>query len=396
MAENKTDLEGLRHVVRDTDFGAEIDSISELEGATPPKDDSADKGDNQGNDNDQSRGDIPVIEDDVPADDTNTPADEDSTDTSNQDNDVKFNTLLKTLGEQAKERNILDFNAEEFDKAEDKDKYFNDKLASTIENKVKEKFEAEVAAYKTENLPEEINELIELHKKGVPLHAILESDRNVAAIESIDIKDIEADTSLQKELVTESLRAQGWPEDKIAAKVKRYEDSGTLKDEGIEAKDILVNLEKERKKDLIVQETTRKQQAVQARAAKLQEITNTINTKDEILPGFKLTPEDKKTLIEGITQMTHRDKKGNAINALMRARIDDPMHDLKLAYFTLVLKGDLSKIKTKAESAATKSLKQTLDTQDKMASNQHSSSGSERATKVDKTVLRSALASLRK
>ncbi len=397
MADNKSlNLSVLKSSLLDTDdFGLlenttkEIDSIESLD-AVPAKDDTNPDKDNK--DLPEITDNIEEIEDELP---TSTPNPKETTVTGKGDksaNTSKQADLLKVFGSNLADKGLLKFDEAEFDKAEDKDAYFTLKA----EEAVKDGVEEGIRTYKSE-LPEEIDKLVELHKSGVPIYRILESDARIASLEGIKPADIESDVALQKDILTELLTVQGFSKEKIDLKLKRAEDLGTLKDDSVEGFDVLLNIEKTERQNMIKEEQAKKVRADQERVDSLKKIEDSITTSDEIIPGFKLTPEDKKILINGITKSAGTDPKtGRQINALSKARLDDPKMDLKVAYFTLILKGDLSKLENKAASKVTRSLKSVVDSNEPITGSSQAAGDQQRATGINKDVAKSALKYLRR
>lgn len=383
-----------------TSDGGEIESMADLETAvTPPN--ATTTTNTTAKETDTEIGGIEEIEGDLPVDDTedttntqkpsvssaNNPADNPA---DNPANKAAKPDLLKIFGENLSEKGVLAFDPVEFDKAEDKEAFLYKGVEDTINKKAEDKFNE-----KYSELPPEIDRLIELHKEGVPLHKVLEADERVATLEGIKTEEIESTPDLQKEIIRELLGSQGISSDKIEAKIKRFEDLGILKDEAIDGFDSLLANEKKQRAEMIKAEKAKEDQAVTDRQNRLKEIETNINSKEEILPGFKLTPEDKKTLVEGITKIVGKDKQGRPINGLAKARLEDPDMDLKVAYFTLVMKGDLNKLKKAETTKATRSLKSVLDSQEPITGASQRAEGG-LAGKPDLDIIKRSLSALRR
>lgn len=268
---------------------------------------------------------------------------------------AKNTNALKVFTENLAEQGIVDFNEEEFNKSEDKDTYLQTKVAERIAKGAEELYNEKIG-----ELPEEIETLVDLYKKGVPLHTILEADKKVAQFEEITPEVLSENEDLQKSLLKELLETQGISKEKIQAKIKRYEDLGTLKDEAEEALDALKTYEKANKEQEILEAQNAAKDREERFKERVKKIENDINSKTEIL-GQTLTKEQKKTLIDGILKPVGKDKEGRAYNAIRKAAMEDPEYDLKVAYFTLILKGDLSKLSKKAETKAVKKLTSVID-----------------------------------
>lgn len=80
-------------------------------------------------------------------------------------------------------------------------------------------------------------------------------------------------------------------------------------------------------------------------------------TADEIIPGIKLTKEEKQKLYEGYIKFDAKRE-----TQLTKALKADPLANLKIAQFFLLLNGDVSNIKTKLKTEVTKEVKKTVNT----------------------------------
>lgn len=393
---DKLDLNVLKGALGADDFGlmgerdnGEIDSIADLDVPATPVTPAADA------DKDKHKDDISGIqefEEDVPTDDANENDNNQSAeDKSKADTKVPVvkADALKLFGENLGTKGLLDFNPEEFDKAEDKEAFLYAKTEETINKRAEEKFQD-----KYSDLPPEIDRLIELHKEGVPLSKVLEADDRIDTLEGIKPADIESNVDLQKDILRELLGSQGFAADKIEAKIKRYEDLASLKDEALEGFDSLLGQEKKQRELMIQAEKAKKIEATNKAADRVKAIEADINKRDEIIPGFKISPEEKKALIEGITKVVGKDKQGRPINGLAKARMDDPDMDLKTAYFTLILKGDLGKLKQKAATTTTRSIKSLLDSTDTLGTGQAGIQST--SNKPDLEVIKRSMAALKR
>lgn len=401
--DTQLDMEILKTSLTGDDFGIietkdqRIDSIADLD---KPKADKKDESD-EDTDKDGKNKNKPQEQPDVLF-----KKDEDLPDNTDNDDqhfevgkeDPKITAILKAFGDNLKQTNILPtFNEEEFNKAEDKDAYFQKAFEDHKNKAIEEAVEEKVRTYKSE-LPAEIDELIKLHKEGVPLYALLEADQRIASLDNIKTSTIEEDIQLQKDIVSEHLNSQGYNQERIDAKIKRYEDLGTLKDEALESFDALKIVEKREKDEMIKAEKQKKLDAERKRDLAIQDLTNKVNSKTEILKGFPLKPEDKKIIIDGLTKIAGVDKQGRPYTSLGKAASEDPDHALKVAYLTLILKGDLSTVAAKAQTQATRKLRDAIDSSDKTSSSNGSSSTSSNSNGVrySKDVAKAAIRALRR
>lgn len=252
---------------------------------------------------------------------------------------------IRAIAEWAGTKGIIEFDAEKFEDSED---YLETKLNDVVNNKVQ--------AYK-EELPEVIHDLIKNYEEGVPLMELIDSKSREMEFSSISEKALEEDVDLQKEIIRQHLANQDYKEDAIEKKIKRFEDNVMLEDEAKEALDKLKAFEVKYQANLIKETAARKAQADREWKEQLQSIEKTIMTADEIIPGIKLTKEEKQKLYEGYIKFDAKRE-----TQLTKALKADPLANLKIAQFFLLLNGDVSNIKTKLKTEVTKEVKKTVNT----------------------------------
>jgi len=234
---------------------------------------------------------------------------------------------------------LIDFKDEEFEDSED---WLMSQVEKSVGNKISE--------YK-ENMPPEIRYLLENYEEGVPLQNLLEMSSQEQTYEALSEANIEKDASLQKALVKDLLARSGWSQERIAKKIERYEDSGVLLEEAQDALASLKDIQKAEKENYVEQQKQEQKQRAEAHKQWLEDLNDHIGKKEEILPGFKLSPKDKEQLYKGITKL---DKSGK--NEIMRMREKDPEFDLKIAYLATVLKWDFSAFERQSTTKSTRKL----------------------------------------
>lgn len=365
-------------VIDDTEFMTEIESVEDIEKINNP-------------DKEEEEEKVETVVDktkDKVETTTETKETETTTETTNTSTN-KVDEILSTFGEQLGTLGIVDFNKDEFLKAEDKDEYLQTQVAAKIAEGAEALYQEKIG-----ELPAEVEELVNLHKKGIPLHKILEADAVIADYKSITKESITEKPELQKGLVMDLLIAQGWSEEKAQAKVKRYEDTGVLADEANEAHDSLIELAEEEKATILANEQRRIEEENKRREKRIEDIASTINAKTEIIPGVTLTAADKKKLIDGITKPSGKDSNGRVINEIAKIKAKDPDFDLKVAAFALLYDADFNKLLKKSETKVAKKLKDLVD-ENKLASGL-TTTETRTTTKPDINVMKNALAFLDK
>lgn len=271
---------------------------------------------------------------------------------------------LRVFAEMQRDQGLIDFNDEEFEDSED---WLLNKVQDTIDSKVTE--------YK-ENMPEEIKYLLDNYEAGVNIYDLINASASEQSYATIAEESLEDNLSLQKMLVRDLLVKSGWSEERITRKLNRYEDSGVLKEEAEEALASLKEIQKAEKANLIKQQKEEQKQRIQAHEQWLGDLKDHIGKKEEILPGFKLSPKDKDNLYKGITKL---DKNGK--NEIMRMREKDPEFDLKIAYLATVLKWDFSAFERQSTTKSTRKLANAIKSTKKTGS--RPSRGTSKAVNFD-------------
>lgn len=246
---------------------------------------------------------------------------------------------LRIFAEMQRDKGLIDYKDDEF---EDDEEWLLNKVSETVDSKVGE--------YK-DSMPAEIRYLLENYEEGVPLNNLLNMQSQEQVYESITPEALEKSEALQKNVVRDLLLKSGWSEERVQKKLQRYEDAGVLHEEAEEALSSLVDIQKQQKEQYVLQQKQEQQQRIQAHEQWLTDLKDHIGKKEEILPGFKLSPKDKDNLYKGITKL---DKSGK--NEIMRLREKDPEFDLKIAYLATVLKWDFSAFERQSTTKSTRKL----------------------------------------
>lgn len=298
--------------------------------------------------------------DDDDSNDTNkkpiTPSD-DSDNSNNED-------PVKQIAQWQSELGILDFEEEEYTKAEDKEEFF------------KQKFFDKVKKTADESLHPVIRELNEKFREGVPLDELIASKSNEIRFESIDDETLTKDETLQEQLVAEMLRSNNWTEDEIKDEIETYKDANKLHVRAKSAlgklieyeKTVQTQLEKQAKDD---------QKAREAQYNKsMEDVKNKIYNTETFIEGVTMSKEDKEKLFYSVTK---RDK--DNLTLLEKKLIEKPELQFAFAQFVLQLDGKFDAIKNSIKSETTKKLKNDVNTY----------KDTNKKTKLDLSVAREAI-----
>ena len=248
-------------------------------------------------------------------------------------------SAFRAFAEIQRDSGLIDFKDDEFEASED---WLLDKVKETVDSKVDE--------YK-ENMPPEIKYLLDNYEAGVNMYDLINMSANEKSYDNINTESLKENTSLQKILVKDLLSKSGWSDERITRKLERYEDTGVLYEEAEDALASLKDIQKHEKENMIKAQKQEQKQRIEAHEKWLGDLKDHIGKKEEILPGFNLSPKDKDNLYKGITKL---DKNGK--NEIMRMREKDPEFDLKIAYLATVLKWDFSAFERQSTTKSTRKL----------------------------------------
>lgn len=251
--------------------------------------------------------------------------------------------------------------------------------------KIEEKIETGIEEYK-ESFSPEAREIIDAVEAGIPADAILQRNAAIDTYESLTDAEIEGNEALQRSLLRNVYQLNGYSKDLIEKKIKRLDDAGVMAEEAKDARDELKEAmihQKEQMKETQKQEESKKVKAIEEWKAN---IKTTLDKTDEIIPGLKISDTQKKTVFEGLTKI---DAKGK--NELRKMIDADPMFDLKVAYIALALKWDFSAFDKKAMTEATKKLRASIESSQKMRSSDLGVERREEKSGVDFKTIEKAL-----
>lgn len=255
-------------------------------------------------------------------------------------------TPIRALSDWAKSESLFDFKEEEFEDSTD-----------FLKNKITEVAQS-LADQKLAEYPEEIHELAKNWKAGVPLDELIYSKSREIEYSQIKESDIDENKDLQKRLVTERLIENGYTEEQVSKKIKKYEDAAILDDEAKEALGWLTQFEK-RYQDGLKAEAVQRQKASETQYQEsLNKIENEILGYDEILPGIKESKENLKKIFEAYTK---QDRGGKT--ALIKAIEKNPtLAWAKITKLLVLEDGKLDNIEKQLKTKVAQSTKEKVST----------------------------------
>jgi len=241
-----------------------------------------------------------------------------------------------------KEEGIVDFDSEEF---EDTEEGFAKVIQSEISKGV-EKYKEDL-----EPLAQEFLTFIE---KGGDPSKFVKATSDVD-FSKIDVKMIDGKENLQKQLVAELMRKEGYSNDEIMEDVKDFTDGGLIAKKAKRALTKLKDLQLKGRASLLAdqekEDTTKKEEY----KTFLSSLKEDIESRDEIA-GFGINTKSKKDFYNYITKV---DRKTGKTRLVTDSEADQDSQ-LKMAWL-YYNKFDFKHVEKKARTKATSSLRASLE-----------------------------------
>ena len=240
-----------------------------------------------------------------------------------------------------KEEGIVDFNEEEFEDSEEG-------FQKIIQNEIKKGIEK----YKTD-LDPLAQEFIEYVDKGGDPQKFVKATSDVD-FSKIDVKMIEGKENLQKQLVAELMRREGFNQDEILSDVQDFVDGGLIGKRANRALKKLKEMQLSQRKTLMKEQETAATNKEAEYKTFLSSLKEDIDNREEIA-GFNIGKKRK----DFYNYITKPDRKTGKTRLVMDSEADQDSQ-LKMAWL-YYNKFDFSKIEKKARTKATSSLKANLE-----------------------------------
>lgn len=284
--------------------------------------------------------------------------------------DNKDDDPVKQIALWQQELGLIDFEEEEYTKAEDKEEFF------------KQRFEDKVKKAADASLHPVIKELNEKFREGVPLDELIGSKSEEMRLSSITEDVLKKDENLQEMLVKQMLKMSGWDDEEIKDEIETYKDSNKLEMKSKKALEKLIVNEKNYQEQLEKEAVQNKERQTKEYQESLKKLNDTIMKAETFIDGIKMTNEDKEKLYNSIVK---RDKDG--YNLFEKKLMDNPNLQFAFAQFVLQLDGKFDKLTEIAKTKTSKDLKKSVDTY---------SDKQNKKTKLDLAVVREAVNKSRK
>ena len=259
-----------------------------------------------------------------------------------EESDTGEVSQLGVIANFLKEEGIVDFEEDEFEDSEEG-------FQTLIQNEIKKGIEK----YKTDldPLAQEFIEYVD--KGGDPQHFVkATSDVDFS---KIDVKMIDGKENLQKQLVAELMRREGFDQDEISSDIQDFVDGGLIAKRATRALSKLKGLQTKDRQNLLREQEDKSNKEKEDHQTFLTSLKEDIETREEIA-GFDINNKAKKDFYNYITEVDRKTGK----TRLVSDSEADKDSQLKMAWL-YYNKFNFSKIEKKARTKATSSLKANLE-----------------------------------
>jgi len=221
----------------------------------------------------------------------------------------------------------------------------------------------QIKANEYADLTDKQKKYLEAVREGIPQESFHDNLQSQEAFAQLTDELIKSDSEVRKELILEGIKAKGFDEAYALKHFKRVSDSGEDVEEAIlfrgklkEAQDLRYQKEVE---DF---QTVKKDNAV-ARQKQVDDLKESVYSKDKIFDGFSITKGIQDKVYSLITKAVAHTEEGIPLNALMHYQQEHPTEfQTNIHYLFELTDGfkNLKKFETKAATKATNYLKSKL------------------------------------
>lgn len=243
--------------------------------------------------------------------------------------EVKFESdSAKTL-DFLKNRGLIELGEEETISDDNADELLEDKLEEYRENAIKEAIA---------DLPEEAKNLIRFTSKGGDPREYFKTLTEIANSKINKNSDIQ-DIKTQEAAVTEDLKMQGYDEEYIETHIKVLKDSGKLEDIAEKSFNKILKKQEEVEKGQLkkIEEQNRLRKET---SKKFKEDLNTFLEESSDVMGYKLSPSEKKSFPDYISNPKVKLENGKKITSLQADLFKAMADKNKLIMLSRILKND--------------------------------------------------------
>jgi len=222
-----------------------------------------------------------------------------------------------------------------------------------------EAFREEIKRNEFSDLTESQRRALEGFRNGIPQAEIVQHEQNLQQYNSITRDVVESNPELQKALFVTDLVNKGISESRAEGLYQIAEDTGELLDEALASLETLKQNENSRYQAMIEQKQAEQEAIARQKAEEQAAIKKSIYAVDKFMDDVKITQNLKEKVHSTMTEIVGYAENGQPLNALMKARQEDPLDfETKLYYLFELTDGfkNLKRFSRQADSKAAKKL----------------------------------------
>jgi hypothetical protein len=192
-----------------------------------------------------------------------------------------------------------------------------------------------------EGLPDNLKQIIDNYEEGVPLSVLLEIDDRRFQYKSIKDNQIKEDSNLQKSIIRDFYKQTSrFTDEKIEKLIQRSEDLEELEEESRSSLTELIKLQDVFEKQEVEKARQRQIDNENKRQETLNTFKTTLEKKEEIIPGIKVSKLTKESIYKIMTTPVGADENGNPYNKVGQYKMEHPFEfDILLSYLYDTTKG---------------------------------------------------------
>jgi hypothetical protein len=178
-------------------------------------------------------------------------------------------------------------------------------------------------------------------------------------IVDVDLEKVNVDKKADQIAVLRALyKEQGLTDDKINRRIDRFDETGILQEEAEDGLESLKKIQEKKTKKRLEEQKSIKESQEKQQQKFVTNVMSTIKSLDEIYPGVNLTVAEKEKLTKDILNIDN-----DGYSRYQKKYHESPeLNLIRSAYLTLYGEKILSKLDKKANTNATKKLKNSLNT----------------------------------
>ena len=260
-----------------------------------------------------------------------------------------------------------------------------------VQNTVEKSFQAKQENWK-KNLDPTKKRFLEIEDAFNETDAAIQMAQRLEFFENLSTEAVAEDENLQKNIYYEYLKEKGFSDAEAAEAIEDASAVDKLQDKALKAIPALKNNAEAYVENSRQQKQAEMRQQKQANEEAFNRLINTIEEKEEFVPGLKMNKIAKDKLKANITSSVYQDDKGNKYTSLMYKQMRNPAEfEMLINYYdTLGLfnldssgkfRPDISKIKNVAKTKAVSELDKVLAKENSKGIGQGNSMASSDKTK---------------